>query len=381
MVRQIRPDAKIPVLCERLRELALQKGPQTKLPTSQELCRMFETTHTTLGNALDILEEQHVLYRKQGSGIYVSPKLYRKSIGIMCYSYFMTAQTSPFWGMFWGLFAREAQRRLEIHNEAYSFHMPLLSPQAELALSEDLLEMIQAKKVHGLLAVGLLSPTYDWLVERGIPNVTFAGKGDVMVCEDTVGRDRLAFRCLAEQGCRHIGYWYARVAFHDQDVVMVPELDYPEAPLIEPLLAEVNLELNPDLVKSWKVPAFSPTSHEFLTYQEQGYRLAMEVFGSSSTARPDGLLIGDDMLTAGAVQALHELGVRVGEDVKIVSHANRGSPALFGLSKYISMVEFDPAEIVQTMFGALEHILSGESPSQSVITVRPILRCSSMRSI
>jgi DNA-binding LacI/PurR family transcriptional regulator len=35
----------------------------------------------------------------------------------------------------------------------------------------------------------------------------------------------------------------------------------------------------------------------------------------SGTARPDGIYINDDNMTQGALEALHRLGLRVGQDI------------------------------------------------------------------
>lgn len=372
--QRLRSDSKIQQLCASLRELAFQRGPEAKLPTARELCERYDTSKVTLNDTLDILEEQGILYRKPGSGIYVSPTIHRKSICILCYSYVLAPQNSPFWGMLWGLFAQEAQRRQECKNEGYSFHMLLNAPEENLALSEDVIALVNAKKVHGVLAVGLVSPTYDWLEEQGIPSVVYAGRGSAMVTADTEQGLRQALHHLAGLGCHTVGYWTATIAFQNQDQVYFPRIAGPDLAHVARLYQEHHLAFHAQQVRRWDPPSlYEEIPPHILSYQQQGYQLAMEVFGQPDFPKPDGLYIEDDMLTSGAMQAFYELGIRIGQDVQIVSHANRGSSTLFGIEKYITRVEFDPAEIIQVMFDQLEKLMDGQPPEPPSIAVQPKL--------
>ena len=49
-----------------------------QLPTEQALCRRFATSRITIRRALQILEEEWLVRRRQGSGTYVSPAPMRK---------------------------------------------------------------------------------------------------------------------------------------------------------------------------------------------------------------------------------------------------------------------------------------------------------------
>jgi DNA-binding LacI/PurR family transcriptional regulator len=53
--------------------------------------------------------------------------------------------------------------------------------------------------------------------------------------------------------------------------------------------------------------------------QEQGYRIAMEVFSSARKSFPDGIVINDDLMTRRSLTALAKLRLRAGRDVKIAT--------------------------------------------------------------
>jgi len=110
------------------------------------------------------------------------------------------------------------------------------------------------------------------------------------------------------------------------------------------------------------------------SHQEQGYRIALEVFGGPRKLWPDGLVFTDDMMTHGALLALQKLGVRVGRDVKVATHANTGSLVMRGHDEEVCLLEVNPAELVQTMFDQLETLMDGQVPTQSKVLIAPRLR-------
>ena len=101
------------------------------------------------------------------------------------------------------------------------------------------------------------------------------------------------------------------------------------------------------------------------SHEEQGFQGAMALLANADT-RPDALIVADDLMTRGALRALAQRGLQPGRDVQIVSHANRGSDVLRGLESELSLIEFDPAAVVQAMFEALEALMAGESPPPEI---------------
>ena len=144
------------------------------------------------------------------------------------------------------------------------------------------------------------------------------------------------------------------------------------------LLADRNLSFDPALIRNYLSPLLSKGSEKSLTYQEQGYQVAMSVFGETNQHRPDGLLVRDDMMMDGVLIAFQQLGIEVGRDVKIATVANAGSPTLFGRTENMIVIEIDPAELVQTMFAELDAIMEGKMQAGNIasraILIPPKLR-------
>jgi len=104
--------------------------------------------------------------------------------------------------------------------------------------------------------------------------------------------------------------------------------------------------------------------------QLPGYNLARAVFGSSEV-HPDGIVIEDDMVASGVHRALEELGVRIGVDVKIATHANAGSAVGFGLHGRVIQMVFDPQDFVNAMFSLLDEDTVFDIDRMTVVRVEP----------
>ncbi|GCE27681.1 hypothetical protein KDA_31650 [Dictyobacter alpinus] len=366
-----REESKLEELSKRLRTLAYERGPDAQLPSIRMLCDMLGTTRVTIGEVLNLLEKEHIVYRKDRQGIYVSPRIYRKSISIMFDSANLQGDTiSPFWPLLWVRLEQEAQRRALVKDESYSFHVVNSMQNTVDTICEDITKLIQNGEAHAILAVGLNTLAKDWIDNLHVPYITFAGPGRWIVQLDGVEFGQLATTSLIQQKCKKIGLWMYNSG-HSQDWELVNEWrGFREA------LTRNMIPFNPDLVRQTQQLPHDLLAHKSLTLQEQGYLLAKEVFGTSNHARPDGVVIGDDMMTDGALVALEELGVRIGEELKIVTHANVGSSVLFGRTKRMTVFEYDVQDIVQAMFAMLDILIQGQQPAQEVTWIRPRPRIS-----
>lgn len=68
------------IVASELRERILKKEllPQQQLPTEFDLIEEFKVSRITVRRALEILEEEHLIHRKQGKGTFVSPNPVRR---------------------------------------------------------------------------------------------------------------------------------------------------------------------------------------------------------------------------------------------------------------------------------------------------------------
>lgn len=359
-----RANAKIEEIRERLRALALEKGPGSRLPTIRELCEQLNTSSATLTAALDLLESEQILSRKERQGIFVTDTIHQRSIHIV-FNLFPLANmaSSPFWSLLWGHLAQEAEQRSSTKNEHYSFHF-LWRPMPH-QLPEDYIALLNSPAVDGCLIIGFNAHSFDHRSLLQVPHIVYAGGGDWMAKSDWQTSGRLAAEVLIRQGCKRIAFWSA------EEVTLQLDEQY-EIYYFQQALNNAKVPVYAGLYRSATMPPAS--GRRMLTNQERGYLLVKETFGMPGIARPDGIYISDDMVTDGALVAFEELGIRIGEDVKIVSLAIVDSPILFGRTQKMTLLELDPADIVRGMFSLLDVFENGEKPHTDTVLIRPRVR-------
>jgi DNA-binding LacI/PurR family transcriptional regulator len=356
-------DTKVKELYKHLRTLALEMGPGAQLPTVRALCERLGTTRVTLREALSLLEAEHIIYTKDRQGIFVSPRIHQKAIHILFTSYGFAAPASPFWSMLWMHMEQEAQIRTTFKNEACTFHLAKPTNDPLYSIPETIETLLQTERVDGVLSVGFHSVGKGAISAGTIPCVTFAGEGVCTVGFNPYDFARLATEALIHQQCQRIGWWAFNIPFYALEQME-------DVQIFRQLLQDYKKPLYPELIR---IPHLLP-NQTMLSLQEQGYLLAREVFEGPASARPDGVIIGNDMLTDGALVAFDELGIRVGCDLHVATHANVGSPILFGRTKHMTVVEHDPALVAQAMFSALDTLMAGQQPEEPHIRNHSRLR-------
>ncbi len=359
---------KTQALTSYLTDLAHQLGPEARLPTMQQLCEELQVSVVTLNRALSELEAQNVITRKHGVGIFVSSRLQQKTIGLVYDRDIFQPNTSPFAS----LLVEEARRRAAAGQESFSMFLAVPSPSGA-PVHEDLVEAIRARRLHGVLFVGEQNPEAAlWLQKQDVPMAALAytDLAPWRVKIDHAETVRLGVKTLAAQGC-------GRVA------LLIPqgsglgraegEKSFPELDAFKNALKKAGIPYDSALV--WRESELSAAipAHPSESNQEQGFRALSELCGES-TARPDGIVILDDMMARGALVALARLGIRPGQDIKIATHLNKGSTALHGYEDDLTLIEVDPAEIVAALFTMLETLMNGETPAEPVVIIRSKLR-------
>lgn len=353
-------------VCAQITEFAVQLGADAKLPTVLELCRMTGVSVTTLNSALSELESQNVIYRKHGVGIFVSPQLSQKCVGLVCDPAFFQPGTSPFWQQL----IEGAHIKASSSGETVRFYFTLPSTEANVPAPQDLVEDIRARRLQGILLVGNKKPIVQWLGEQGVPVVTFAGWGEWTVQIDSNAIIGPAVDRLVEQNCQRIALLVPSdgVEPHRQQSIYQTAFH-----ALRTKLKSQSLAFLPEWV--WDAQELDGKSPR-VTNQEQGYHAILDLFGENARldSRPDGLIIYDDMMARGALVAMKKLGLQPGKKLKIVSHINRGSSVLHGFEAEMSLVEVDPAEVVQGLFTLLEELMEGRTPTETTVWVGASLK-------
>jgi len=353
---------KLQALCSQLREQAVRLGAGAKMPTVIALRDELGVSMATLDAALRELETQQVITRKHGVGIYVSPQLQQKSVSLVCdSSVFMSAGHSPVWDILLGA----ARERARLGGERFELHLAASRDELGAPLQRGLARDIAEKYVDGVIGVGLTEDAVRWIEGQGVPFVAlfgpvFAARSAAVNIHSKRFLE-LGAQQLAEGGCHRVALWAQQLPDSDISRIARAERDEQWARSC----ADYGLQSGP---ASYGTPEKSQG--------EQGFELASACFSRPRTAWPDGVLIIDDVLAHGALMAMRHRNVRAGTDVRVVSHANKGSAVLMGHDEPMTLLEIDPNELIEHAFRLLESLLRGEAlaSGESFVLTEPHVR-------
>ncbi len=355
---------------DEVRALALRLGPDARLPTMTQLRDTLGASIATLDSVLSDLEERNIIRRRHGVGIYVASHVKRPIALLVNLGEFSHSNASPFWN----ILLEQVRERAAQWSDSVHFYATFDDQDSDTALGGSLLENIERGRIQGILGVGIPTTVSRQLIAMDVPHAVYAAYGGLMVAHDS---DALIVRgtaALAAQGCRAIHLWQPVTKNYQAEeteggsaqtqALFRRELDrngLAESPAI------VQRDSEQIARREAGRPAESP--------QAQGLRLAQQTFGDVETP-PDGLLILDDMMTFGALAHLRKMRLEVGRDIKIATHANAGSSILMGYEDALIRLEFDPAELVETLFALLEGWMRGEKSAEDAHYLPPRLRLS-----
>lgn len=357
--RRNRTTSKQLELSRKLRSIAVELGPGAKLPTARELCRHLQTSLATLDGVLHHLERSNTIARRQGSGIFVSPNLHQRAIAVVMESIYLEASdSSPFWGMLWGHFARQARLRSDDHSETVTFHLADTRFDSN-SLPDYLQDDLALGLVDGLLLAGVNDTIAEGLGNTGTVIVSYACHSNYQVSHDARSFYEIAIRELARSGCKKIKVWTQASSSH------ISELPEGKISDIRFGFERAGFEFSEEDVLCIQNTIGS-------SLQEQGF-CAAEAFLDQQHLSPElGLLISNDMIASGALRAMALRSVFPGVDLQVASHRNVGSPMLFRQDAVIQ-ISVNPEEIVTSMFGLLDRTLSGESSDHERVLIQPQL--------
>jgi DNA-binding LacI/PurR family transcriptional regulator len=348
--------------------MAFDRGPGAKLPTTQELCKLLSTSTKTIDAALRDLERSNVIYRRRGSGIFVSPKLYQKHVRILFNSgHIARPGKSPFWGVLSALIVSEAQKRWVESRCDYTFELIEASRFHDPAVVDELMTSYSEARVHGIMAIGMGEYTSRLPFHPDMPLVTYGDAGHWQVKSVFDDAARVGVEALAARGCKKVAVWNTVDGEEGDECDGVPIM-----PRVEAVVRSCGLPFYRDLSELPRSFLISRPGVLDLSYQQQGYLMALYAF-TQAPERPDGLFIVDDMLAAGVLTALDKLGIEPGVDIPVGAMSNAGSPIMFGYDDRLIFAEYNTAEIVTALFDVLEALMAGVTPDPERMIIKPRL--------
>jgi DNA-binding LacI/PurR family transcriptional regulator len=352
-----KPVRKTARVTECLRQLAEEAGPDAKLPTYLELLDTLSVSRTTLNAALDELEGQRVIYRRHGVGIFTAAQRQSPTVALVCNPlYYRGKNHSPFWDVL----LAGARERAALGDYSCEVHFCVRREPEALPFSDNLLHTLRSGHVQAVLGVGMNRAVSSWLKDNGIPYVSFGGPGDWYVGVDRSSVIQEGVRVLAEQDCKDLAL-VSPIIPHRQYSPDEAEWEI-KTEIFRMALEQHRLPFAPHrLALSWDLVA-GRSQMTTLSHQEQGHRAVHQLFADAAR-RPDGVLFTDDVAALGGLAALRELRLRPGLDVRVATHANRGTPLLAQYEDVITRLEVDSDALIDTLFSAVAQLAAGEKPA------------------
>ena len=328
------------------REIVQKYRAGSKIDTIVDLAKRFEVSKAVISQAIVILAREGLLDRRHGSGLFVKDARAEKLIGILLDPDIAHPRTSHF-----HLKVAQLLRQFFAgHGFRTRLYPGFREPDnvAPKLTCPDFLPDVQAHKLCGVAAVSTRADA-EWLEpleQQGVPVV--GGRMDShAVLFDYPLFAREAVRRLCEQGCRKIamiGGDGSLVAGAGGTVAFRSELQVQGVAVVE---SWIKGDIQQNVAGA-------------------GWNQFREIW-SARSEKPDGLLLLDDMLFRDVSIAIMELGIRVPEQLRIVSHANKGSEMFFPFP--VTLLEIDPQPCAEKMGTMLLQLLNGEAvPHPQVIS-------------
>jgi hypothetical protein len=344
------PERRLPRVIQSIRELAQEIGAGGKLPTLNQWTERLNVSRATVVRALEDLEQQGVLVRRHGSGIYAANDLGRVKILALLNSNLL-ADVSPLWGLLLGELLKAGADGPE--DLVFEFTSPNRhgGPGDSLeSVSPHVWRDIRGHRFSAAIIIGADSEV-AWAIEAaGLRTTAFAAPGFYVVQISPAEVCQLGCQELARRGCRRV----AVLGANDPGVLEFADV----------VLRQSGCRLVSARPGGGGKPTVSVSDNRFELAQ-RAFQDAVSIFQTKDPERcPDGVVLLDDMYTQGFLHGLAASGREVGKDVWVATHSNAGSPALVGFEDRIVRLEYDPKRIVETLLYAARCVVRGVNPTE-----------------
>jgi DNA-binding LacI/PurR family transcriptional regulator len=311
-----------------------------RMPSVRELATLVGVSVKTLRAAQALLAKDGLLEIRHGSGVYLTERA--RPLGVGIYSEFNILQ--PRTSSFHSLVPHFLREFLEQQGVQADIYIGKSRPgDRDNGPSNT---RFRADVENGRLdAVAILNaPSTSgwgtWAQQLAIPAVGMHTPYQVQVGYGEIITQ--AVRRLALQGSRRIAMlaWYKgglKEALHDA-------------------LNGCGLDFFPEWIRHDLHPMLSGA----------GWEEFREIW-MARREKPDGLLVADDMLFDEARIAIQELGIRVPEELQIVTHANKGAARRYPFP--VTEIQMDPQRHAEALGNMLLKRLRGEAVEPSTVTL------------
>lgn len=315
------------------RELARTGQPGQQLPADTSQAARFKVSVPTIRQALHLLCQEGLLERRHGSGTYVRDPVARTPVAVILPAAVMEGLASFFW-----LRTEQELRRL------------LSAAGCEVRVGIEGTLPVAAVRGMILLRYGpLLPPWPAALAASRLPVVSNDSRSKYAVTTDAAGLVRAGTQWLLDHGRR-------RVAMLTLDKYGDQRPD------------DYLYEAFAQTMSAARVPIHAPWVRGNISAQRAGHGWEQfRALWQGSAAKPDALLVADDTIYREVMPAILALGIRVPQDLLVVTHANLGAGDLYPFPTV--RLAIDPVAYAQALVTHLLQLMRGARPARGQVTV------------
>jgi len=280
--------------------------PLSRLPSTDELAKLWQSSCFTVHTALSMLAAEGLIERRHGSGTYVAEPTNRFTCAGIYFE-------ENIWSNDESAFARAVQAVLQARFKALNKQTAVFVDTRPRNKQQELLPSLAAaidnREIQCLIAPIVNAVDFPALSKLAIPTAFLANHINI----DILIFIQEGLRRLAAHGCRTVGLISS---------ICPKGMDLPSARRLYNGFDRISKSLGLITHDTW---VRKPRNHvrEFASY---GYHEFHKLW--SQAERPDGLIVCYDTIERGVITAMLEAGVRVPNELKVVFHRNANVPIL-----------------------------------------------------
>ena len=336
---RVNPESKAERVVDELRSriVAGHLSPGSQLPTWDDMVRHFRVTRPTLTRAMERLKRDGFIHATRARGTFVADRLpHLTRFGVV----FSSSPTWTFsglggWNRFWDLLAMTVPALEKDLDLELPLFFEVISPQSRGAIR--LAGELRRGRLGGLILVG----THELLA---VPAINRADVPRVGIYDLP---ERVDFPCVYVDSQSFVDRSLDALAERGRRRVAILTNETATFGMFEQALAQRGLQSKP----FWRLMINPACARNVV-------RLLLD---HPPQDRPDALIVADDHLVEQALAGVIAAGVRVPEELAVVTHCNWPRPPANPVPTV--QLGYDARAILRTSIDLLQHQRQGDTPA------------------
>ena len=325
------------------------------LPSLSDIRSELGVGQATVEKAFAQLEAQGLIERKPRKGVFVADRTATGEMAIVLKPQFFGAEASQAYR----ITCTALTEALHTQNPRWNIKMHLgkvVTDGEDFPATLNIMEPAILPRLRGIFTFHPLYDLEQKLERVNVPVIHINGMnrmhgGTYHVAFDHKDFFQQSVQHLRDAGCRSIGMLW------NENTNVKQELQTDSLRIISELAAMHGLECRPE----W-MPFQVPDGTSGVTEQD-GYDLFMQLWKQSE--KPDSVIVVDDVLCKGVLRAVLQLGVKLPEDIQLITYANKGVPLPF--HKPVTRIEFDVEAQAERAVEMMDGLVGGLKPKSELV--------------